>query len=65
LAKEPPNIIVNDQGERERRWTQCIGFLRNNPKLLIQMIPSELDEMMGMGSKKAKKGRAREKITAA
>ena len=29
------------------------------------MIPSELDDIMGMGSKKAKKGRAREKITAA
>lgn len=27
------------QEDQERRWSQIVVFMRNNPKLLMQMIP--------------------------
>jgi hypothetical protein len=46
LCAEPPEIIANDNHEKDRRWKQCVGFMRNNPKLLLQMIPSDLDDIL-------------------
>jgi len=45
IANEPVLIGLGDnQDEKNRRWTQCMNFLRNNPKLLLQMIPDPEDE---------------------
>ena len=32
--------LEDEDAEKKRRWTQCVSFLRNNPRLLLQMIPN-------------------------
>ena len=36
--------LGDDDYEKKRRWTQCVAFLRNNPRLLLQMIPNAEDD---------------------
>ena len=36
--------MENDEEEKNRRWKQCVSFLRNNPKLMLQMIPNDSDD---------------------
>ena len=36
--------MVNNEEENQRRWETCMKFLRNNPKLLLQMIPDLSDD---------------------
>lgn len=41
VVNEPRLVEMEDKGrEKERRWENCLQFLRNNPKLLMQMIPN-------------------------
>ena len=46
IANEPAvvGLAEGDEDEKRRRWTQCVAFLRNNPRLLLQMIPNPEDE---------------------
>ena len=45
MAKEPPVVGLGEiNDEKNRRWNQCVNFLRNNPKLLLQMIPDPSDD---------------------
>jgi len=45
IASEPAVVgLGTNQAEQERRWGQCMHFLRNNPKLLLQMIPNPSDD---------------------
>ena len=46
VANEPALVGLGPfNDEKDRRWSQCMTFLRNNPKLLLQMIPNpDLDE---------------------
>ena len=50
--------IANQDDEKKRRWGQCVEFLRNNPKLLLQMLPDgsfEDDMEEGPGRQKDKR----------
>ena len=44
--------LENEEDEKSRRWTQCMQFLRNNPKLLMQMIPNPSDDEDDLASAK-------------
>ena len=40
IVPRPDEVgIANQEDEKNRRWGQCVEFLRNNPKLLLQMLP--------------------------
>ena len=40
LVRRPDEVgIANEEDEKNRRWGECVEFLRNNPKLLLQMVP--------------------------
>jgi len=45
IANEPAVVgLGDDNDEKKRRWTHCVAFLRNNPRLLLQMIPNPDDD---------------------
>lgn len=36
IVTEPETVsLMNAEDEKQRRWGECMGFLRNNPKLLL------------------------------
>ena len=41
IVAEPETVsVANPEAEKQRKWGECVGFLRNNPKLLLQMLPN-------------------------
>ena len=45
IVTEPETVsLANAEDEKNRRWGECMGFLRNNPKLLLQMLPNLSDD---------------------
>lgn len=45
IVTEPETVsVANAEEEKQRKWGECVGFLRNNPKLLLQMLPNLSDD---------------------
>ena len=45
IATAPETVsVANIEDEKQRKWGECLGFLRNNPKLLLQMLPDMSDD---------------------
>ena len=45
IVDEPEHVsVANAEDEKQRRWGECVGFLRKNPKLLLQMLPDLSDD---------------------
>ena len=60
IADEPALVgLENDEDEKKRRWNMTLAFLRNNPKLLLQMIPNSNEHEIDMMAKQIPVGKPR------